>query len=391
MGYGLRSTAMAALWLALASGAYAQGGAPKPTGDAAPAAFKGTVARAGLMRVNVDADGGRVLVTLPAPQADGIAARYLYTPMLRSGLGAAPAVLDRGRIGDTQLLVFRRIGKKIAIEFENPRFRVPNAPGARSPDFATSLVWMGDIAHVAADGAITVDITSFLAADILGIARALGQEGDVFGTGSGPQGAGRGFRLDPALSAVDAGSTKVFPGNVEIDAIQTYVSDQPGDEVANIAPDPRRVTLGVHHSFMALPPPGFRPRPLDHDLFGSIGCEQREIGFGHAAPREKPPAAPGAVEPRRRDRTREKRQGGGRTAAGNDNLAHPTRALIPRSHSIWNGVSKDAPGGSGGIWNILRDAAARLLRMKAEGSRCPVRIQIAGIAQLRRQPLAHRP
>lgn len=277
MGYGLRSTAMAALWLALASGAYAQGGAPKPASDAAPAAFKGTVAHAGLMRVNVDADGGRVLITLPAPQADGIAARYLYTPMLRSGLGAAPAVLDRGRIGDTQLLVFRRIGKKIAIEFENPRFRVPNAPGARSPDFATSLVWMGDIAHVAADGAITVDVTSFLAADILGIARALGQEGDVFGTGSGPQGAGRGFRLDPALSAVDAGSTKVFPGNVEIDAIQTYVSDQPGDEVANIAPDPRRVTLGVHHSFMALPPPGFRPRPLDPRV-GGISSQAVDYG-----------------------------------------------------------------------------------------------------------------
>ncbi|PZU93851.1 MAG: hypothetical protein DI527_04840 [Chelatococcus sp.] len=30
-------------------------------------------------------------------------------------------------------------------------------------------------------------------------------------------------------------------------------------------------------------------------------------------------------------------------------------------------VSKDASGGSLGIWTILRDAAARLLRMRAEG------------------------
>jgi hypothetical protein len=41
-------------------------------------------------------------------------------------------------------------------------------------------------------------------------------------------------------------------------------------------------------------------------------------------------------------------------------------ALILRSHSERNGVSKDASGGSGDIWNILRDAASRLLRMRAE-------------------------
>lgn len=276
MNYRLGSTTIA-LAFALAAGAQAQ----KPGGGAAAAApagpSRGAAALDGLMRVDADADGGRVLVTLPRPDADGIAARYLYTPMLRSGLGAAPAVLDRGRIGDTQLLVFRRIGRKIAIEFENPRFRVPGKPDARSPDFATSLVWMGDIANVAPDGAITVDIASFLAADMLGIARALGQEGDVFGTGGGPQGAGRGFRIDPALSAVDARSVRVFPRNVEIDAVQTYVSDQPGDEVANIAPDPRRVTLKLHHSFVALPPPGYRPRPLDPRI-GGISSQAVDYG-----------------------------------------------------------------------------------------------------------------
>jgi hypothetical protein len=42
-------------------------------------------------------------------------------------------------------------------------------------------------------------------------------------------------------------------------------------------------------------------------------------------------------------------------------------ALILRSHSERNGVSKDVSGYSGACWSILRDAAARLLRMRAEG------------------------
>jgi hypothetical protein len=44
-------------------------------------------------------------------------------------------------------------------------------------------------------------------------------------------------------------------------------------------------------------------------------------------------------------------------------------ALILRSRSGRNGVSKDASGGSGTIWSILRDAPTALLRMRAGGSR----------------------
>jgi hypothetical protein len=43
-----------------------------------------------------------------------------------------------------------------------------------------------------------------------------------------------------------------------------------------------------------------------------------------------------------------------------------TPALILRS-ALKERVSKDAPVVSGASWSILRDAAARLLRMRAEG------------------------
>lgn len=230
--------------------------------------FKHTVAMHGLLPVHVDRNGGRILITLPPAQADGISARFLYTTSLRTGLGAAPTFLDRGRVGDTQIIAFRRYGNKVAALFENPRFRAAGSSSdSGSPDFATSIVWMGDIATTLPDGSMVVDLSSFLTADTLGIAQSLDQSSDTFGVG-GSQGAGKGFKLDPKLSAADPTSVKLFPDNLEIDAVQTYSSKTPGDEVANIAPDAQQISFTVHHSFVRLPGPGFHPRRFDPRIGG---------------------------------------------------------------------------------------------------------------------------
>ncbi|HMM56345.1 MAG TPA: zinc-dependent metalloprotease [Rudaea sp.] len=229
--------------------------------------FEGSVALNGLLPVHVDRRDGRILITLPVPSADGVSLRLLYTASLRTGLGSAPTFLDRGRVGQTQLIAFRRYGKKIAAVFENPRFRGAQTGGAASPDFATSIVWMGDIATTLPDGRIVVDLSSFLTTDTIGIVDSLDQSTDTFGVGGG-QGAGKGFALDAKLSAADPASVKLFPDNLEIDAVQTYTSKTPGAEVANIAPAPQQVSFTVHHSFVALPPPGFAPRRFDPRVGG---------------------------------------------------------------------------------------------------------------------------
>lgn len=255
-------TAMAAMAIALAAGAPAQAATPA---SCAPQCTPALVA------VTADRATGRILVTLPPAAEDGVSLRLLYAASLRTGLGAAPTFLDRGRTGDTQIIAFRRIGKKMAITFENPRFRKAGSDlgtGAGNADFATSTVWMGDIAETKPDGSLVIDIASFLTADRLGIAQSLGQSGDGFGTGDLPQGAGKGFRLDPGLSAADPASLKVFPDNIEIDARQTYASDTPGAEVENVAPDPHHVSFTVHHSFVRLPAPGFVPRRFDPRIGG---------------------------------------------------------------------------------------------------------------------------
>src|SRR3569623_359168 len=242
-GGNMRLTSTIVIGLMLASPAMAS---PEHT---APATFDGTEARTGLLSTHVDRAHGRILFTLPPAGADGVSARFLFTASLRTGLRAAPTMLDRGRIGNTQVIAFRRMGKKVAAMFENPRFRAtgadPLAP-AGSSDFATSVVWMGAVVATLPDGSIVIDISEFLTEDVIGIADSLYQSSDTLGTNDAPQGAGKGFHREARLSAAIPESLKVFPENIEVDALQTYVSDVPGDEVSNIAPEPKSVGFPVH-------------------------------------------------------------------------------------------------------------------------------------------------
>lgn len=239
-------------------------------GGAQPVAVPG--GEAGLVPVSTDAAKGRILLTLPRPGEDGVALRVLYTTALRTGLGSAPLGLDRGKIGETRLLAFRRIGGKLAVQYENPRFRNTSGEAARAKavasDFGISTVWLTDIAETLPDGRIVVDIAPFLAMDTPGIAAALNVEFDPFSTGAAASTGGKGFKRDEKLSLADPASLRVFPDNIEVDAVQTYVSDTPGVEVENIVPDPTKLTLTVHHSFVRLPPPGFTPKAFDPRLGG---------------------------------------------------------------------------------------------------------------------------
>jgi hypothetical protein len=196
---------------------------------------------------------GRILVTLPAPDADGVSGRFLYATSLRSGLGSANLRLDRGMLGPEQIVAFRRIGRKVAVTFENHQFRASGDAGVQAggrTSFPASIVAMLDVVTAAPDGALTVDLAPFLTRDTVGIA-------DALNAGS------KGFRLVEALSAADPASVKAFPDNIEIDALQTYQSDTPGREVERIAPDARQIGFTVHHSFIRLPAPGFVSRRFD--------------------------------------------------------------------------------------------------------------------------------
>jgi hypothetical protein len=238
--------------------------APLPTFAQASTPLAGTVQQSGLLPVHVDAKAGRILLSLPRPDAQGLMGRYLYVAALRTGLGSAPIGLDRALSSGSKLVAFRRLGKKVVVEVENPRFRATDAPApeqaAARESFAYSTLWTGDVAGETADGRVLVDLAPFLTRDAVGIGQALKGAGE------------KGFAQSNDLSVADPNSVRAFPENIEFEARQTFVSAEPSVEVNNIAPAPGNLSFVVRHSLVKLPDPGYQPRRFDPRT-GSFGTQ----------------------------------------------------------------------------------------------------------------------
>ena len=269
LGSVSRAALAAALLVSTATPVLAAAKASPP--PASEGALAGTTRMDGLLPVHVDKAKGKILLSLPPADADGVSGRFIYVTALKTGMGSAPVGLDRAALGDTQILVFRRIGKKVIAEYENPKFTAAGAPAAEQAAareaFAVSTVWAGEVASETPDGRILVDISSFLTRDVIGAADALKQAGEA------------GYRQVMDLSVADPSAVKVFPENIEFEARETFASDTPGPESRNIAPDPKLITVIVRHSLVKLPEPGFAPRAFDPRT-GTWGV----IGLDYAVP-----------------------------------------------------------------------------------------------------------
>ncbi|RDE06990.1 zinc-dependent metalloprotease [Sphingomonas aracearum] len=210
-------------------------------------------AQAPLLAVSAG-EKGAVRVTLPREGEGGVLARFLYTPSIAGGLGASELGLDRARLGETQVLAFRRIGNRVIAEFENNRFVAlkgdADERGAVARSFSGSPVWSGDIVSEDASG-IVIDLRDFLLRDAMNIAGRL--KDARAGT----------YRLSPMLSYLDPAQTQAFPDNVEFEAALSFTSDEPARTVERIVPDARTLALRLHHSLIRMPDAGFRPRAHD--------------------------------------------------------------------------------------------------------------------------------
>ena len=242
----------------------AQASSQSPAPQSPAQVLQGTVAQDGLIPVHVDRRQGRILLSLPAPDANGISGRFIHVAALETGLGSAPIGLDRGLARGSKILVFRRVGRRIVAEVENQRFRATDGTpveqaGVRD-SFAYSTIWMGEVAAETADGRLLVDVAGFLTRDEMGLALAI------------KNGGGGEFRLVNELSVADPNSVRAFPDNVEMEGRLTFVSTAPTAEVNNIAPVGGNLSFVVRHSLIRLPAPGYRTRRFDPRA-GSFGTQ----------------------------------------------------------------------------------------------------------------------
>jgi hypothetical protein len=245
------------LCLALAVSGCAAAPAPKalPTPQAPPPtpsiAEKVAGARAlpGFFTLYWDEKDGKLWLEIDKWQTE-----FLYQSGLSAGVGSNDIGLDRGQLGPTRVVRFERVGPKVLLVQSNLDYRaVSNAPEeqrAVRDSFAESALWGGTVA-AESKGRALVDATDFFLRDAHDIPATLKRTG---------QGA---FHLDASRSALAMERTRNFPRNTEVEATLTFAGDEPGARVQEVTPTPGAITVREHHSFVALPPAGYRPRAYD--------------------------------------------------------------------------------------------------------------------------------
>jgi hypothetical protein len=208
-----------------------------------------------LLPVSSSGEDGKITVTLPAPGADGISARYLYVAQAETGIGAATTSVDRGAPLREGIIRFRRAGAKVIAELENTTYIASEGSAAQqssvASSFPTATLWIGDIAATNKNGSFTFDFAPFLANDYFGFAQQLGD----------------GYKLDADRSVADPGRVKAFPDNVEFSALLSFSSAKPTPELRNVSPTGSDISLWVRHSLVRLPAD---PMPVRHDPYNFI-------------------------------------------------------------------------------------------------------------------------
>jgi hypothetical protein len=201
-----------------------------------------------------DATAGRLWMEIPRLDTE-----VLYITGLAAGLGSNDIGLDRGQLHDSRIVHFERTGPKVLMVQPNYDFRAsstnPLEVRAVRDAFARSVLW-GFAVGAESDGRVLVDATDFLIRDASNMAQQMRP-------GS--------YRLDVSRSSVYLPMTMGFPRNTEMEAELTFVRqpDTGGrgqgwfEGVGSVAANAEAASVRLHHSFVALPEPGFEARAFD--------------------------------------------------------------------------------------------------------------------------------
>ncbi|QLG47135.1 zinc-dependent metalloprotease [Costertonia aggregata] len=187
-------------------------------------------------------------------EVDELNKEFLYVYSLSSGIGSNDIGLDRGQLGNEQVVFFKKAGNKLMLVQPNLKFRAltDNALERKSVEqaFAKSILF-GFKIEQEKNGNYIIDITDFLMQDTHGVAKKLKQR---------KQG---NYSLNRDRSYIALERTKAFPQNIEIDVTLTFKGEPMGEYIRSVAPNAALVTVAQHHSFIQLPDDDYVKRPFD--------------------------------------------------------------------------------------------------------------------------------
>ena len=186
---------------------------------------------------------------------------FLYVNSLPAGLGSNDIGLDRGQLGDSRIVYFNRVGKKIFLTQPNLDYRAvtddTREQRAVDQSFAQSILFNFTIEAEESAGdrsmnKVLVDATSFFLRDAHGVVDKIKRARQ--GT----------YALNENRSAIYIKNTKNFPKNTEFEATITFVGgSDAGRLVQSVTPSAEAITVRMHHSFVELPDNNYKPRKYD--------------------------------------------------------------------------------------------------------------------------------
>jgi len=187
-------------------------------------------------------------------QVDDLEKDFLYVYSLSSGVGSNDIGLDRGQLGNEQVVHFKKAGQKLLLVQPNVMFRAltENELEKKSVEqaFAKSILHGFKIKEES-KGSYLIDFSDFLMRDAHGVSDRLKRT---------KQGS---YALDVSKSALNFERTKAFPKNVEFDMFLTFSGNPEGEWIRSVTPNPKLVTVAQHHSFIELPDDDFKKRDFD--------------------------------------------------------------------------------------------------------------------------------
>ncbi|EKB51286.1 zinc-dependent metalloprotease [Cecembia lonarensis] len=203
----------------------------------------------GFFTLYTDEDKGKVYLEI-----DKLDFEFLYVNSMPAGIGSNDIGLDRGQLGRTRIVEFRKSGNKLLLVHKNYDFRAysdnPAEVKAVRDAFAESVIWGFDISEND-KGTYLIDATNFYLQDAHMVAERLG---------SSRQGT---YKPDASRSSIYYPMTKNFPKNTEVEATVTVTGTPTGGYIRSVTPSPESVTVRQRHSFIELPDDGYQPREFD--------------------------------------------------------------------------------------------------------------------------------